>query len=79
MTGSRFVPKEHYDVKLEGAAPVGYRTISVGGIRDQLVFGQLDSFLDGSVASIGEKVTRAWGCPSRTICSTIGSTVEPAR
>ena len=61
VTGSTFVEKEHYDVKLEGAAPVGYRTIAIGGIRDPLVIGQLDSFLDGSVAAIRKKVANGMG------------------
>ena len=41
-----FVPTNKYSVKLEGAAIVGYRTIFIGGIRDPILIGQLDSFLD---------------------------------
>ena len=33
-------------MKLEGAAIVGYRTIFIGGMRDPILIGQLDSFLD---------------------------------
>ena len=33
VRGSTFVPSTSYQVKLEGAAIVGYRTIFVGGIR----------------------------------------------
>ena len=46
VSGSRFIPSEVYKVKLEGAAVVGHRTIFIGGIRDPILIGQLDSFLD---------------------------------
>ena len=39
------MPTNKYSVKLEGAAIVGYRTMFVGGIRDPILIGQLDSFL----------------------------------
>lgn len=46
VSGSEFHPSEKYQVKLEGAALAGYRTIFIGGIRDPILIGQLDSFLD---------------------------------
>jgi hypothetical protein len=46
VSGSVFTPSEKYSVKLEGAAVVGHRTIFIGGIRDSILLGQLDSFLD---------------------------------
>ncbi len=46
ISGGRFVPTNKYAVKLEGAAIVGYRTIFIGGIRDPILIGQLDSFLE---------------------------------
>lgn len=46
VSGSVFVPSNKYSVKLEGAAVVGHRTIFIGGIRDPILLGQLDSFLD---------------------------------
>lgn len=42
VDGARFVPSEAYTVKLEGAGPVGYRTIFIGGIRDPILISQLD-------------------------------------
>ena len=39
------MPTNKYSVKLEGAAIVGYRTIFIGGLRDPILIGQLDSFL----------------------------------
>ena len=47
VRGSVFHPAERYCVKLEGASVVGYRTIFIGGIRDPILIGQIDSFLDG--------------------------------
>ena len=46
VSGSVFHPSERYAVKLEGAAIVGHRTIFIGGIRDPILLGQLDSYLD---------------------------------
>ncbi len=46
VSGSVFHPSERYSVKLEGAAIVGHRTIFIGGIRDPILLGQLDSYLD---------------------------------
>ena len=47
VSGSVFLPSDAYAVKLEGAAVVGHRTIFIGGIRDPILIGQLDSFLAG--------------------------------
>ena len=46
VSGSEFRPSEKYQVKLEGAALAGYRTIFIGGIRDPILIGQLDEFLE---------------------------------
>ena len=43
--GSSFIPSETYQVKLEGAAIVGYRACFIGGVRDPILISQLDSFL----------------------------------
>lgn len=45
VSGSVFIPSAQYAVKLEGATVVGQRTIFIGGIRDPILIGQLDSFL----------------------------------
>lgn len=45
VSGSTFIPSEVYKVKLEGATVVGHRTIFVGGIRDPILIGQIDTFL----------------------------------
>lgn len=43
--GSVFVPTSSYLVKLEAAAIAGHRTIFVGGVRDPILVGQIDTFL----------------------------------
>lgn len=47
VTGSRFVPSDGYFVKLEAARIVGYRTVSIAGVRAPDFIAQLDSILDG--------------------------------
>ena len=44
--GSEFIPSPTYQVKLEGAAMVGYRTSFIGGVRDPILISQIDSFLN---------------------------------
>lgn len=43
----RFVKADTYNVKLEGARTVGYRSMFFGGFRDPILIGQLDMFLKG--------------------------------
>ena len=42
---SLFHRSSTYTVKLEGAKIVGYRTIFIGGVRDPILVGQVDSYL----------------------------------
>jgi len=42
VTGSRFIPAETYNIKLEGARLVAYRTFVVAGIRDPILIGKLE-------------------------------------
>lgn len=46
VTGSRFVPAEKYTVKLEGARPIGYRTVSIAGVRDPIMMREIDSIIE---------------------------------
>lgn len=43
--GSRFEPSETYQVKLEGAAVCGYRTVFIGGVRDPILIRIIDKLL----------------------------------
>ncbi len=46
VAGSRFLPADGPTVKLEGSAIVGYRSIFIGGVRDPILIGQIDAFLE---------------------------------
>jgi len=61
IRGSRFHSSPDYTVKLEGAARVGHRAFSIGGIRDPLIIRSLDAFLDGVTVTIAEKVRASLG------------------
>lgn len=52
VSGTRFVPTEKYFLKLEGARPIGYRTISIAGVRDPIMIGQIDDV----IAAVKERV-----------------------
>jgi hypothetical protein len=45
VAGSLFRPAEQYTVKIEGAAPVGYQAVIIGGVRDKVVIEQLPALL----------------------------------
>jgi hypothetical protein len=45
VEGSRFHPADQYTIKLEGAARIGYETLSIVGIRDPRILGELPSWL----------------------------------
>lgn len=47
VSGSRLVPDERYMIKLEGAKPAGFRTVSIAGARDPRFIASLDAILDG--------------------------------
>ena len=53
VSGTRFVPTEKYFLKLEGARPIGYRTISIAGVRDPIMIGQIDDV----IAAVKERVS----------------------
>ena len=47
VSGTRFVPSEKYTVKLEGAKPVGFRTVSIAGTRDPVMIRNIDEITRG--------------------------------
>jgi hypothetical protein len=61
VAGSRFVPAEEYSVKLEGAELIGYGAMLVGGVRDPLILGQLDWWLERIRRYIKASVDRVMG------------------
>jgi hypothetical protein len=46
VSGTRFLVSDPYTVKLEGVKSVGFRTISICGIRDPILIRQIDPVLD---------------------------------
>ena len=44
ISGAIFKPTP-YEVKLEGARIMGYRTVFIGGVRDPILVNQIDAFL----------------------------------
>ncbi|HEX3015750.1 MAG TPA: acyclic terpene utilization AtuA family protein [Desulfobacteria bacterium] len=47
VAGSKFVPAKRYTVKLEGARPVGYRTVSIAGARDPIFITKIEEVTRG--------------------------------
>jgi len=45
VAGTKHVPTEDYYVKLEGARLIGYRTISIAGVRDPIMISQIDEII----------------------------------
>jgi hypothetical protein len=60
VTGSGFGEKP-FTVKLEGAEPVGYQSVMIGGVRDPYILRQLDSWLDTIETYIHQSVARILG------------------
>lgn len=47
VSGTKFVPGKNNTVKLEGAKPIGYRTISIAGTRDPVMIAEIDDIIQG--------------------------------
>lgn len=54
VSGSRYELSPTYTVKLEGARPVGFRTVFIAGIRDPILIDGIDDF----VKSCRERIAR---------------------
>lgn len=46
VAGTEFVPTDGYFLKLEGASLMGYRTISIAGVRDPIMISQIDEIIE---------------------------------
>ncbi len=53
VVGSLHVDSEQPSLKLEGASIVGHRAIFIGGVRDPILIGQIDTFLEGVEKYVG--------------------------
>jgi hypothetical protein len=54
ITGSSFRPASQYTLKLEGAARVGYRAVSVGGVRDPIAIRNIESSFEAARSLVFE-------------------------
>lgn len=61
VSGSHFEPSNAYTVKLEGAELVGYQTVVIGSIRDPVILGQLDGWLEGMQATARRRLEDIFG------------------
>ncbi len=58
VRGSRFEPIQPYTIKLEGARPIGFRTVCMAGVRDPIMIEGIDQILEevrGQVLSLMKK------------------------
>jgi hypothetical protein len=62
VSGTRFEPTDPYFIKLEAARVVGYRTISIAGLRDPIMIGQIDSILDEVRRQVSDTLSRENVC-----------------
>jgi hypothetical protein len=60
VTGSKF-ERAPYTIKLEGAAPVGYQTVIITGIRDPETLRRLDEWCDGVLEYLEHRVPSTFG------------------
>ncbi len=54
VSGSRFLPSEVSTIKLEGARPVGFRTVAIAGARDPVFIEKIDEIIDGVRARVAD-------------------------
>ena len=61
VSGSEFVPATNYTVKLEGAEIAGYQTIAIGGMRDPVLIGQIDEWVERLKEKVHGRVRDMFG------------------
>ena len=61
ISGSRIEKTSQYTIRLEAARFLGYRQYVIAAVRDPLVIGQLDSFLDGAKAGAIRRMKQSLG------------------
>ncbi|MFC0470121.1 acyclic terpene utilization AtuA family protein [Halalkalibacter kiskunsagensis] len=47
VSGSKYIKEHPYTIKLEGAKPIGYRTVSIAGARDPIFIKEIDQIVEG--------------------------------
>ena len=61
VSGSTFRPAQRYTIKLEGAELAGYQSLIVGSVRDPIILRQFDSWLNGLVKAVKERIRAVFG------------------
>jgi hypothetical protein len=61
VSGSKYIHSNTYTIKLEGVRRVGYKKISIAGIRDPIILKQLPNYIQEAAASIRRKVKESVG------------------
>ncbi len=61
VEGSRFEPAAQHTIKLEGAAPAGYQTMIISGIRDPKVLARLDEWCDQLLSYLHTNIPKTLG------------------
>jgi len=61
VSGSTFIPAEHYTVKLEGAELAGYQSIVIGSVRDPYFIRQIDDWTARLQTRIHARVKQVYG------------------
>ncbi len=59
VRGSKFVKSDKYTIKLEGARRIGYRTVSIAGVRDPIMMAQIDEVIAGVKARVKDNFSAA--------------------
>jgi hypothetical protein len=54
VKGSRFIPSNPYTIKLEASKVVGYRTVSIAGVRDPFFIQKVDAIIDGVTQRVND-------------------------
>ncbi len=72
VSGSRFVRGDAYTIKLEGAKPVGYRTIAIAGARDPVFIKKIDEIIDGVRARVADNFAHLGATDFRLDCHVYG-------
>ncbi|KAA9382358.1 acyclic terpene utilization AtuA family protein [Neorhizobium galegae] len=70
VTGTRFIPSDDYFVKVEGARPLGFRTVSIAGARGPDFIAKVDEIIAGVRARVEDNFrqmpTGSWELIFRT-------------
>ncbi|MFH1303609.1 MAG: acyclic terpene utilization AtuA family protein [Planctomycetota bacterium] len=61
VSGSQFVPAAKYTIKLEGVEKAGYRSITVAFVRDPILIGQIDEWLDRLAQKVKQRTGEMFG------------------